>query len=50
MVVLMDSFAKQKNVDIDSLRFRLDGENLNVNDSPKALDLEGGECIDVYQV
>ena len=50
MVVLMESFAKQKNVNIGSLQFRLDGENLNVNDSPKTLDLEGGECIDVYQV
>ena len=50
MVVLMESFAKRKNVNIDSLQFRLDGENLDVNDSPKALDLEGGECIDVYHV
>ena len=50
MAVLMESFAKQKNVDIDSLQFRLDGENLDVNDSPKTLDLEGDECIDVYQV
>jgi hypothetical protein len=30
------------------LKFSFDGELLNPNETPVDLDLEGGECIDLY--
>jgi len=32
----------------EKLKFSFDGESLNPNETPVDLDLEGGECIDLY--
>lgn len=48
LLVVMKKYAGVKGVDVDSLRFVFDGEDLNPNETPEDLDLEGGECIDVY--
>ena len=45
----MSSYAEVKKIDIDKLKFFFDGEEINKLDSPSTLDLEGGECIDVYE-
>ena len=45
---LMEAYARKKNLILTNLKFKLDGEILDPNDTPQMLDLEGGECIDVY--
>ena len=49
MKVLMDSYAKMKKVKLSSLAFEFDGDLLNAMETPQTLELEGGECIDVYE-
>ena len=49
MQILMDLYAEKENLKISSLVFKLDGEILDGTESPRTLELEGGECIDVYQ-
>jgi len=44
----MNEYAEKKGVEVSSLRFMFDGETLDPQDTPISLDLEGGECIDVY--
>ncbi|XP_069695087.1 DNA repair protein Rad60 [Periplaneta americana] len=48
MRVLMLKCAEHLEVPIEKLKFSFDGESLNANDTPEDLDLEGGECIDLY--
>ena len=48
MSVLMQKYADAASLDISKLVFRFDGDNLEDDDTPASLDLEGGECIDVY--
>ena len=48
MQVLMTSYAKKKNTTLSSLVFKFDGDVLSGMESPRTLELEGGECIDVY--
>ena len=49
MQLLMNSYADKENLKLNSLVFKLDGEILEGAESPRTLELEGGECIDVYQ-
>ncbi len=49
MRVLMESYAKTKNVKSNELIFEFDGDMLTGMESPQLLELEGGECIDVYE-
>ncbi|XP_045601228.2 NFATC2-interacting protein [Procambarus clarkii] len=49
MIVMMHRYADEKNINIDKLKFLFDGEILNPSDTPQSLDLDGGECIDVYE-
>ncbi|XP_066966881.1 uncharacterized protein [Macrobrachium rosenbergii] len=49
MKELMHRYAEEKNIPVEELRFSFDGETLNPNDTPKSLDLEGNECVDVYR-
>ncbi|XP_069938090.1 NFATC2-interacting protein-like [Cherax quadricarinatus] len=49
MIVLMQKYANEKCVNMDKLKFCFDGEILNPNDTPDSLDLDGGECIDVFE-
>ena len=48
MSILMQKYADAASLDITKLVFRFDGDNLEDDDTPASLDLEGGECIDVY--
>ncbi|MPC43739.1 NFATC2-interacting protein [Portunus trituberculatus] len=50
MSVLMHKYAEEKQIKLDKLQFMFDGELLSSNSTPTSLDLEGGECIDVYEV
>ena len=49
MQLLMNSYADKENLKLISLVFKLDGEILEGAESPRTLELEGGECIDVHQ-
>lgn len=48
MKVLMEKYADATNNDLTKLTFKFDGDSLKEEDTPLTLDLEGGECIDVY--
>jgi hypothetical protein len=48
MRVLMLKCAECLDVPVEKLKFSFDGESLNPNETPLDLDMEGGECIDVY--
>ncbi|PNF32504.1 hypothetical protein B7P43_G03873 [Cryptotermes secundus] len=48
MRVLMLKCAERLDVPVEKLKFSFDGESLNPNETPVDLDLEGGECIDLY--
>lgn len=50
MSVLMHKYAEEKQLKLDNLRFVFDGEQLSANSTPASLDMEGGECIDVFEV
>jgi hypothetical protein len=49
MKVLMDSYARIKKVKLNSLVFEFDGDFLTGMETPRTLELDGGECIDVYE-
>eukprot|EP01038_Epipyxis_sp_PR26KG_P006399 gene6399-8810_t len=44
---IMDSFAQRKGVPLDTLRFRFDGDLINREDTPKMLEMEENDQIDV---
>jgi small ubiquitin-related modifier len=44
---IFDAYAQAKGVDSASLRFSLDGERLAADNTPKMLELEDGDQIDV---
>jgi len=46
MSKVMDTYAKRKGVEIRSLRFLLDGERVNSDDTPKTLELDDQDQID----
>ena len=48
MRVLMEKYAEQSKIELSRLSFQFDGEALQPDDTPIDLDLDGGECIDVY--
>ncbi|XP_021934550.1 uncharacterized protein CG4449-like isoform X2 [Zootermopsis nevadensis] len=48
MRVLMFKCAEYLELPEEKLKFSFDGESLNPNETPVDLDLEGGECIDLY--
>ena len=50
MSILMHKYAEERRLKFDKLRFILDGERLCANSTPSSLDLENGECIDVYEL
>lgn len=47
---LMEQFARMKNCPMSECRFTFDGEEINGDDTPKLLELEDGEVIDVVMV
>mmetsp|Transcript_5052 Transcript_5052/g.8285 ORF Transcript_5052/g.8285 Transcript_5052/m.8285 type:complete len:93 (-) Transcript_5052:172-450(-) len=44
---MMDAYAKRRGVPSSSLRFQLDGERIKSEDTPKMLELEENDQIDV---
>ena len=40
------AYANRKGISIDQIRFQLDGERVNPNQTPKMLELEDGDQID----
>ena len=48
MSVLMQKYADSVGANVENLLFRFDGDVLESDDTPASLDLEGGECIDVF--
>lgn len=44
----MIKFSEEIEVPLSKLRFEFDGDILRGDQSLKSLELEGGECIDVY--
>ncbi|KAI9561806.1 hypothetical protein GHT06_012767 [Daphnia sinensis] len=48
MKILMQKYAEATGCNLAKLTFKFDGELLTDSDTPSNLELEGGECIDVY--
>lgn len=48
MLKLMEAYAKMKQVELSTLKFFFDGEELNKDETGEDLDLEGDEVIDVH--
>lgn len=48
MSVLIQKYADATAIDPSKLTFKFDGDLLDPDDTPASLDLEGGECIDVF--
>jgi len=49
MQKLMDAYCKQRGANSASIRFLLDGDPINVTDTPDTLEMEDGDVIDVHQ-
>ena len=43
----MKKFAEAKGVDLSTLTFQFDGEELSLTETPADLDMEEGDCVDV---
>jgi small ubiquitin-related modifier len=46
---LKKSYSERQGVPVQSLRFLFDGKRINDDETPKALEMEDGDCIEVYQ-
>merc|ERR1712083_823209 len=46
---LKKSYAERVGVPVSSLRFLFDGRRINDDETPKALEMEQGDVIEVYQ-
>lgn len=46
--VLLMKCAEQLKVPEDKIKFQFDGEEVELTETPDSLDLEGGECFDMY--
>lgn len=45
--IVLQEYGKMKDVDIERLSLRFDGEKVNLDETPADLDMEDSECIDV---
>ena len=43
----MEAYAQRKGIQANSLRFTMDGERINGTDTPKMLEMENDDQIDV---
>ena len=46
---VMAAYASKNNLDINTIKFILDGERVEKDDTPKTLELEEGDSIDHFQ-
>ncbi|KAF8356402.1 hypothetical protein PRIPAC_98025 [Pristionchus pacificus] len=49
MAKLKKSYADKTGVDVKALRFLFDGTRIGDNDTPKTLEMEDDDTIEVYQ-
>lgn len=49
MAKLKKSYAERQGVPLNSLRFLFDGRRINDDETPKKLDMENDDTIEVYQ-
>lgn len=49
MKKLMDAFCKRQGKSLDSMRFLIDGNRIQENDTPDSLDLEDGDTIEAHR-
>jgi small ubiquitin-related modifier len=47
MSKIMDAYAQRKGISATSLRFTMDGDRIDAHDTPKMLELEENDQIDV---
>jgi small ubiquitin-related modifier len=47
MTKIMEAYAQRKGIQANSLRFTMDGERINGTDTPKMLEMENDDQIDV---
>uniref|UniRef100_A0A0A9WEQ9 Ubiquitin-like domain-containing protein n=1 Tax=Lygus hesperus TaxID=30085 RepID=A0A0A9WEQ9_LYGHE len=45
---LLETLAKDLEVPLSCLKIKFDGDVVNAKDTPQSLDLDGGECFDVF--
>lgn len=50
LATALQEYSRKKKIPLQNLRFMFDGEKLDPSETAITLDLEGGECIDVYPV
>ena len=43
------SYSDRQGVSVGALRFLFDGKRINDDDTPKSLEMEDGDSIEVYQ-
>lgn len=48
MKVLMEKYAEETGKQLSNLKFIFDGDKLDPMETPESLELEGGECIDIF--
>ena len=46
---LKKSYSDRQGVSVSALRFLFDGRRINDEDTPKSLEMEDGDAIEVYQ-
>ena len=46
---LKKSYSDRQGVPVNTLRFLFDGNRINDEDTPKSLEMEDGDTIEVYQ-
>lgn len=49
MSKVMKAFASRNDLDINVIKFIFDGERVGADDTPKTLEMEEGDCIDLFQ-
>ncbi|XP_025200563.1 small ubiquitin-related modifier 2-like [Melanaphis sacchari] len=46
---LMNAYCEKTGLVFDTVRFRFDGQAINVTDTPASLDMEEGDTLEVFQ-
>eukprot|EP00948_MAST-09A_sp_MAST-9A-sp1_P003915 g3915.t1 len=49
MSKIADAYCRKKGLNVQSLRFLLDGDRVDLNETPKTLELDDQDQIDVMQ-
>ncbi|KAL1454981.1 hypothetical protein WDU94_009108 [Cyamophila willieti] len=49
LVKLMNAYCRRRNIDLDSIRWRHDGDFVSKLDTPEKLGMEDGDEIEIFQ-